>query len=230
MKKLISMILVVSMILCMSVTAFATNNTIQEDTIEVEISSVSAYGVSDIDSIDAVTKRGIQEQLEEQNALEMLDIHEYIYRTTNPSLVPYGSDDEYTNVYAPYGGMMEYQTRISGGKVNIANTYLDRNNTLYFVLEQQEMGVGDILLSIVGYIPLVGPLASTIANAKAIVNSAAATSIKNAGGYAQITVTEYNDGITTSVGGWTRHPYMYLYDLSAFDIRTTVFEEYDPFE
>ena len=59
MKKLISMILVVSMILC---------------------TSVSAYAASDTDSIDAVTKRGIQEQLEEQNALEKLDIHEYIYR------------------------------------------------------------------------------------------------------------------------------------------------------
>lgn len=210
MKKLISMILVVSMILC---------------------TSVSAYAASDTDSIDAVTKRGIQEQLEEQNALEKLDIHEYIYRTTNPSLVPYGYDDEYTNIYAPYGGVMEYKTRLNRRDVNVANSYLDRDNTLYFVLGQQELGVGDVLLAIVGYIPLVGPLASMVSNAKATINSANATSIKNAGGYAQITMTQYvNDGTTTTVSGWTRYPYMYLYDPSASNIRTQVFAKHDPFE
>ena len=211
MKK--SVIRVVALIICASM-----------------ISSVSAVGVSEIDAIDSVTKRGIQEQLEAQDALEMLDIHEYIYWTTNPSFVPYGSEDEYTNIYAPYGGLMEYQTRVNGSRVNVVNTYLDRNNSFYFVLEQQEIGIGDVIIAIAGYIPVVGPLASTIANAQAIVNSATATSIKNAGGYAQITVTEYIDGTTSSVGGWTRYPYMYLYDLNAYDIRTTVFEEHDPFE
>ena len=59
---------------------------------------------------------------------------------------------------------------------------------------------------------------------------AAAELLRVTGGYAQITVTEYIDGTTSSVGGWTRYPYMYLYDLNAYDIRTTVFEEHDPFE
>ena len=129
MKK--SVIRVVALIICASM-----------------ISSVSAVGVSEIDAIDSETKRGIQEQLEAQDALEMLDIHEYIYWTTNPSFVPYGSEDEYTNIYAPYGGLMEYQTRVNGSRVNVVNTYLDRNNSFYFVLEQQEIGIGDVIIAI----------------------------------------------------------------------------------
>lgn len=126
---------------------------------------------------------------------------------------------------------MEYKTRINGRDANVANSYLDRDNTLYFVLGQQELGVGDVLLSIVGYIPLVGPLASVASNAKAIVNSENAKAIKNAGGYAQITMTKYiNDGATTTVSGWTRYPYMYLYDPSASNIRTQEFAKHDPFE
>ena len=194
------------------------------------VSTGSALAMSNNDTIDSVTKRGIQEQLAEQDALEMLDIHEYIYSTTNSINVPYGSEDEYTNVYAPYGGMMEYVTRKNGKTLDVANTYLDRVNAYYFILTQQEVGIGDVVIAILGYIPLVGPLASTIANAKAIINSGTATSIKNAGGYAQIILTKAYDGTAVSIEGWTRYPYIYLYDLQALNIRTTVFEEHDPFE
>lgn len=195
------------------------------------IASINAFAVSDV-YIDSVTFQGIYEQLEDQDALDVLDVHEYVYSTTNPVpvIVPYGSDDEYTNKYAPFGGMMEYQTLVGGRRVGIANTYLDFDDSYYYVLGQLEVNIGDIIIAICGYIPIVGPIASTIANTKTIVNSAAATSIKNAKGYAQFTTTQYSEGTASSVAGWTRYPYMYLYDLSAFNINTTTFPENNPFE
>ena len=53
-------------------------------------------------------KTAIYSQLEKQGALDMYDIHEAIYTATTPSIIPFGSDDEYTNVYAPDGGTLEY--------------------------------------------------------------------------------------------------------------------------
>lgn len=193
------------------------------------VSSISTYAVSN-NGIDPITQQGIYEQLEGQNALDVLDIHEYVYSTTNPIAVPYGSEDEYTNVYAPHGGTMEYKTTINGRTVEIANTYWDFDDSYYYVLGQQEIGVGDVIVAILGYIPFVGPLASTVANATALVNSAAATSIINAGGYTQVTLTKYSDGTVSTVGGWTRYPYMYLYDIWAMNIRTTKFPENNPFD
>lgn len=223
-KKIMSVLIVFSLLIPATFASGVPNGPMPLNAVATTSAAVGS-------SIDSVTKRGIQEQLEEQDALEMLDIHEYIYSTTNPDFVPYGSEDEYTNVYAPYGGALEYGTRtVDKGKINVAITYLDRLNSYYFILEQQEVEIGDILLAIVGYIPFVGPLASSIANMKTFMNATAASSIKNAGGYTQITTTEYQDGTTTSIGGWTRYPYIYLHDLKAFDIRTVVFEEYDPFE
>ena len=63
------------------------------------IASINAFAVSDV-YIDSVTFQGIYEQLEDQDALDVLDVHEYVYSTTNPVpvIVPYGSDDEYTNI------------------------------------------------------------------------------------------------------------------------------------
>lgn len=181
--------------------------------------------------IDPITWNAIYGQLESQDSLDSLAIHEYIYLTTNPPISIYGSDDEYTQVYAPYGGSMQYITRESTtkAKIEVGIDYMDYDNSYYYVLSQQEINVSDVLLMIWGYIPYVGTLASMISNAQAVINSAAATSIKNAGGYAQIVTEAHSDGTTSSVVGWSRYPYMYLDDLSAYDIRTqTLSEKHDP--
>ena len=56
-------------------------------------------------------KTAIYSQLEKQGALDMYDIHEAIYTATTPSISPFGSDDEFTNVYAPDGGPLEYTSK-----------------------------------------------------------------------------------------------------------------------
>lgn len=57
------------------------------------------------------------------------------------------------------------------------------------------------------------------------------TSIKNAGGYAQIvTSTGEYQGESTTASGWTKYPYMYLNEDYVKDITSTVFEAHDPFE
>ena len=189
--------------------------------------SVSAASYSEIDSL---TEQVLREQLEEQGALDSLVFHKYVYLSTNPTLQLFGSDDEYIKKDAPYGGALQYQTRLDGQKVQVGVTHLDWNNSYYYVLEQLEITLGNVLLAVVGYIPYIGTLASLISNAKAIITSAAATSIKNSSGCAQITSIKYSDGLTSTVTGWGRYPYIYLDDLSAFDIRTELFSEHDPFE
>ena len=61
-------------------------------------------------------KTAIYSQLEKQGALDMYDIHEAIYTATTPSIIPFGSDDEYTNVYAPDGGSLKCKTQKRGKK------------------------------------------------------------------------------------------------------------------
>lgn len=105
--------------------------------------SVSAASYSEIDSL---TEQVLREQLEEQGALDSLVFHKYVYLSTNPTLQLFGSDDEYIKKDAPYGGALQYQTRIDGQKVQVGVTHLDRNNSYYYVLEQLEITLGDVLL------------------------------------------------------------------------------------
>ena len=180
--------------------------------------------------IDSVTWNAIYEQLEAQNALDMLDIFVQIYSSTNPGAVLYGDFDEITSVYAEFGGTMEYTTRQNNAKIDVAITHLDKDHTLYYVLDSYRIKPEKIILAILGYLPFVGPIASTISNAEAIMTSQAANSIINASGYSKLVTTSYTGGgVVTTVAGWDRYPYMYLHDTSALNIKTTVFPKRNPF-
>ena len=72
-------------------------------------------------------------------------------------------------------------------------------------------------------------VAAALAGAKTAVTSGAATSVKKAGGYAQIISILCSGQLTSTISGWTGHPYIYLDDPSAIDVRIVSFEEHDPF-
>ncbi len=195
-KKSVSMILSISVLLsCFCFTANAATTVIAES-----------------DTLDLLLEQAIYEQLESQGKLDTLDTHLEIHQALNSSkVVPYGDDDEYVNVYAPHGGVLQYEKWKPSPSTYVGVTYLNRDDTLYYVFSAQELKVEDVVLSVLGYVPIVGALASAYSNAVAVVTSGTATSIKNAGGYAQIvTSTGEYQGESTTASGWTKYPYMYL--------------------
>ncbi|MDD5808328.1 MAG: hypothetical protein PUC93_04555 [Oscillospiraceae bacterium] len=215
MKKLFAMMLAAAMCLSLCVPAFAAENMTNEEIVK--------------GAIDVFERQRIHEQLEDQGAADAAHAHEYIYRTTTVNSALRGSEDEYTNVYAQYGGTLEYRTRVDGVRTDVAITHLDFENSYYYVLSQSQVGVGDVIFSILGYFPLVGPLASSIANINTLVTSSACTSIQNANGFAKITVSQDYNGTSTTVSGWTTHSNIYLYDPLATNIVVTLFPETHPF-
>lgn len=174
-------------------------------------------------------KTAIYSQLEKQGALDMYDIHEAIYTATTPSIIPFGSDDEYTNVYAPDGGTLEYNSKKGDKPMSVGNTYLDFDDSYYYILGKQEVGVEFVLEQIIGRIPFVGTITSAVSTAKVLVDSNASVSIKNAGGYAMISVTDSVAGVSTVVRGWSNYPYIYLYDIHATNINVTLSPKNNPF-
>ena len=207
MKKRITRILsaVVCLAMMLTINIFATSN----------------------ESRDSATMQKLYGILREQNALEMLDIFEYVYNAKNPTIIPFRAEDDYTRVYAPHGGTLEAELDVYGIQVDTASTYLNYDDTYYYVLDSQSLNAGDIILAILGYIPIVGPLASTIANQQMVVTSYSAELIKDAGGYAELTVTETIDGTIPAVLGWTQYPYMVQSNQNLVDINWEVFPEHD---
>lgn len=204
-KKFISLVTSVALLMgCFCTTAGAVNN-------------------SDIDvppGIDPVTWKTIYTQLEAQDALDMLDTFAYIYETSDPLTVPHGSDDEEINAYAPYGGTIAYTTKEYGRVVDVQTVYLDRDFTLHFVLDNiTSISVTDALFKLLGYLPGVGLLGTMIGDIIAIADQGVYSSINDARGYSRTDIVAYQSGETrTTVSGWTRAPYIYLWDLHAHNI------------
>ena len=86
-----------------------------------------------------------------------------------------------------------------------------------------------VLEQIIGRIPFVGTITSAVSTAKVLVDSNASVSIKNAGGYAMISVTDSVAGVSTVVRGWSNYPYIYLYDIHATNINVTLSPKNNPF-
>ena len=215
-KKIIALLVSVSVLLsCTFITSSAVNASEDE-----------------IYSSDQLLEQAIYEQLAVQEKLDMFDVHLEIHKSLNLSqIIPYGDEDEYTNVHAPHGGVLQYEKWRPSPSTYVAVTYLDFDDSYYYVLSTQELDVSDVVLSILGYIPIVGTLAGMYSDAVAVITAGTAASIKDADGCTQIvTSTGEYQGESTTVSGWARYPYMYLNEDYVTDIRSTVFEEHNPFE
>ncbi|MEI3140933.1 MAG: hypothetical protein V8S34_04860 [Lawsonibacter sp.] len=176
--------------------------------------------------IDPLAYEAIYSQLKRQDALDMMDVAEYVYRTTNPpktGVVPHGSEDDYTKIYAQYGGNLEYHTRVNDTRVEVNMSFMDYDNSYYYILSQQIVDVFDVLQTVFGFLPIIGPLASGGPAIQALVDSAASESIIAAKGYAKITVSQKTAKRPVSMlTGWTHYPYLYLDDPHAWEILPTI--------
>ena len=170
--------------------------------------------------IDFATNRALREQLAAQNASDALSLHRHVYRAAK------AAGEEGTR--CPYGGTVQYQTTIGGQTAQVSITCLDFDNSLYYILEQLETDP-DGGSSAAGDSPYTDDLAAALDSAKTAVTSGAATSVKKAGGYAQIISILCSGQLTSTISGWTGHPYIHLDDPSAIDVRIVSFEEHDPF-
>lgn len=164
--------------------------------------------------IDFATNRALREQLAAQNASDALSLHRHVYRAAKAA----GKE----GTRCPYGGTVQYQTTIGGQTAQVSITCLDFDNSLYYILEQLETDPD-------GGSSAAGELAAALGSAKAAVTSGAATSVKKAGGYAQIISILCSGQLTSTISGWTGHPYIHLDDPSAIDVRIVSFQEHDPF-
>ena len=170
--------------------------------------------------IDFTANRALREQLAAQNASDALSLHQHVYRAAK------AAGEEGTR--CPYGGAVQYQTTINGQTAQVGITCLDFDNSYYHILEQLEIDLGSGS-SAAGDSPYTGELAAALSGAKAHITSGAAASVKKAGGYAQIISILCDGRLTSTISGWTGHPYVALDDPSAADIRIVSFEEHDPF-
>lgn len=182
------------------------------------------------ESVDLDTRRILYGQLKERNALDKLDFYEDILNSLNAGIVPHGNDDEYINVYAEFGGTISYRDRRSG--IDTAVVCLDRDNSYYWVLSQQRGALlGNIVMTILGYIPFAGQIATIVSLAQVHVSSRLAKQLQDNGGRVMLTSTSEDEpGDAPVASAWTRFPYLYLFNPNAYRIETEVFPEFDPFE
>ena len=162
-KKLTALVLALAMTVGLTQGAFAAEpGEITEEQIQAEIQARTEE-VYDL----------VYEQLEAQDAVDMIDSYMDIFIPSiefevmmkyNNGMIPY---DDRMCVFA-YGGMVSF-TKVSNGD-EVVDTYLDAENSYAYILEEDTLKVGDVLTMIIGYIPVLGTLTSTICNIQTIIS------------------------------------------------------------
>ena len=166
---------------------------------------------NDIQSEIKLAHDEIYRQLEQQDALIMMDVYEsIIYPQIEQQIRAEYSHKKsmaaQTSYYAPKGEMVTYLTPISGYQpTEVAITCFNRDDSYSFLLENLPYSMKDLLLSVVGYIPKLGAVSSPILDVNGIIQGVTINRIKEAGGCAQIMNTYSREWGTKAslVMGWT---------------------------
>lgn len=228
--KLVSSALALALVLNITFPAYASNPTSEMST-EDQIQQEITFRQQELYEV-------IYEQLEAQNALELIGEFEAILYPNIESQVqaefggvqPIGDDDEQR---APYGGVVTYLSPIDGYQPSeVAITGLDYNNSYYYVLSSNSFTIGSIVETILGYIPYIGACASLAFSIRSWSTALSNNKILEADGYAQIT-NVYSPEFDTEasvVTGWDNYPYLYSSVSDAQNYTLTRFQEYNPFE
>ena len=182
----------------------------------------------------------VYEQLEAQDALEYLPVYEDILYSqvewqirqstiANLSVNEFAERAGYLYWYFPYGGTGSY--KYNNGSIEVAVTCLDYDNSYYYILSQNVVTAYDIIMSILGYIPVIGTVFSSLVNLETLVTSSANASIIDANGYAMIVSTKYSSDETSAsvLMGWSDAPYYILHDGSS-NRQYEAFEYHNPWE
>lgn len=223
MKKLFAMILAAAMCLSLCVPAFATDT----DTIgEKVITNEQHYNL---------LYNSVYEQLDEQNALDMLDDYMTILAPNHSVGEPIvrGDDDEIPNIRAPYGGSVQYVYTEGYETREVSVECMDYDNTYHYILSSSaSISAEDILFDLLGYVPYLSIALSLAQKINLVCNQAAYNSIAAANGYGQI-VSIYNRTTQASssvLTGWYSHPWIYVNVNNPQNVNFTLFPQHNPFD
>lgn len=214
MKKIFCLLLTFMLSFGMVGNVFAASPNIEQDKMgQIE---------NDVKNEIEIARKEIYKQLEQQDALILMKVYEDIIypqieeqirdeykEEITPSRVSRASRTSY---YAPNGGMVTYLHPISGYKpTEVAVTCFDRDDSYDYILNQySSFTVSDIIYSVLGYIPGVGDVSSSILNIRGVADKAAMKKIKEAGGCAEIINTYSREWGTKAsiVTGWSDRYYI----------------------
>ena len=140
----------------------------------------------------------------------------------------FGSDEIMANgAYIPYGGTVRYTK--SGTK--FLQTYLDYDNTYYYVLSGSICVVKTVIETILGALPNWGSVFTALSAMSTICDSISKYTVREAGGYGHITSMQMSDGSKSTVLlGWNNYPYAYGVSNASSTVITSAFPRYDPFD
>ena len=198
---LMSVVLISTLALPCSANAYDSQNLDAHTFAETEIQETLATVMEDV-----------YRQLEEQDALVLLDTYEQILTAEIESsiLAKYGlTSASRASLNMPNGGVVTYLSPVADYEpTEVYSVYLERQRTLDYILNMYSFHIEDIIIEILGFIPFVDDITSHILDISSYADRAAITSINAAGGYTHI-INTYSREFGTSasvVTGWDAHP------------------------
>lgn len=245
MKKILSLLLVITLMFTAIVPAYASEEKTIKSNQSCDISKLVPDGTSQgiIDEMERIKARemaSIYEQLVMQGAEDMLSEYEEMitYDIINGVLREHNltnSNQDIINANKSYklpnGGSVQNIT-VSGRYA--ISTYYDFDDSYYFVLSSLSFKISDIVTAILGYSPYVGTIFSAVSTITSIKTSTAADNIKEADGYAKVTNLRHPEtGDPSSiVTGWYDYPYgsTYAYNGDTTNLKKVAFPVNNPFE
>lgn len=143
-----------------------------------------------------------------------------------------GDDDEQPRRRAPYGGHVHYRVTTRYEKKDVSTACMDRDDTLYFILDSMSsVSAKDVLLYVLGLVPFLSEGFSIAQGIQAYLDSETARSIRDNGGRAKL-VSIYNrvTQVKSAVlGPWYTYPWMYTEGNYPTNVRFDVFNAHNPF-
>lgn len=230
-KRIVSIILALSLCMGLSVPAFAadSNQSIERVTSAQIEAEVQAEKERIFDSV--------YRQLEEQSALSMYDIYKAelspmietsVRARYNVENVTQGATPRtISHHYFPYGGIVSYSSKVTGA--DVLTVYMDYDTTYHYILTGSFTAL-DVIETALSYVPVIGNSFSLLSTVRTIANEVAKRDIAAAGGYGYIlNITDPMSGIEPSILlGWDNYPYGNSNADTQTNIKTVFFPDTNP--
>ena len=179
-------------------------------------------------------RESIYLQLEAQDALHLYDdfVKVLIPNEGISLMAETGYDDIVDSWPAEYGGVLHYTVdytyRGEDGFKEYVISYMDYDNSYYYVLQETGFSFGDIIVGLLGEIPYYfgDAISFAASTGSGYISIHSSESITNAHGFAKV-VTIYDsisDTDASVASGWEDHTTIILRDTSARDYRCEVLE------
>lgn len=182
--------------------------------------------------------KSVYEQLEAQGRLDFLEDYEEIllpeieYKVKSKySCTTDISSREATTKYTYWYGGTIANTTVSGK--NALTTYLDRDNSYYYILDTFSYCVSPIVEAILGSLPEVGAAFTILFTLRTIATANLCNEIKEAGGYTKTLTLRHpvTRDYSSVLLAWDTYPTATTYAVdTSKEIYAKKFPKYDPFD